>query len=132
MDQSWEERGSGWIGFAAVMLLIGGTFAIIDGIIGLARSSFYAHGTRYVFSDARTWAWIILVLGILLLLAGFSVAAGGSFGRWFGIFAAGVYGIGELMAAPHYPLWSLCMFAVSILIIYALVVYGGRPTIASG
>jgi hypothetical protein len=128
MDSSWEEKGSGWIGFAAIMLLIGGTFAIIDGVVGLSRSSVYVNGSRYIFSDARTWAWIILVLGILLLLAGFSVAAGGAFGRWFGIFAAALYGLGELGAAPHYPLWSLTMFAVSVMIIYALSVYGGKPT----
>ena len=38
---------------------------------------------------------------------------------------AGLNAIGQLMFAPAYPWWSLAMFAIDILIIYGLAVYGG-------
>ena len=44
--------------------------------------------TQYIFSDLKTWGWIILVLGGLQLAAAFSIWAGGGYGRWFGIASA--------------------------------------------
>ena len=32
-----------------------------------------------------------------------------------------------MMAIPAYPLWSLTLVALAILVIYALAVYGGKP-----
>jgi hypothetical protein len=51
---------------------------------------------------------------------------GSQFGRWFGIVAAGLNAVGQLMFLHAYPFWSLAMFAADMLIIYALTVYGGR------
>jgi hypothetical protein len=119
-------RGSGWVTFAAVMLGLSGAFTLFDGILAVSKSRFYVADATYVFSDLRTWGWIVIVLGIVLLLAAFSVAGGGEFGRWFGIIAAGVNAFGQLMFIPAYPVWGLALFAVDILIIYALAVYGGR------
>ena len=79
----------------------------------------------FIFSDLNTWGWIVLVLGTLQLIAAFTVASGNEFGRWLGIGAAGLNAIGQLLFLPAYPLWSMSMFALDILIIYALAVYGG-------
>jgi hypothetical protein len=38
---------------------------------------------------------------------------------------AAVNAIGQLFFLPAFPFWALTMFAVDILIIYALAVYGG-------
>jgi hypothetical protein len=66
------------------------------------------------------------LLGIGELLAGFAIMGGSQFGRWFGIVAAGLNAVGQLMFLHAYPFWSLAMFAADMLIIYALTVYGGR------
>jgi hypothetical protein len=125
-EAAYSERGAGWISFASIMLLIVGTFSIIDGIIALSKSSFFTANAVYVFSDLRTWGWITLILGIVVLFAAGSVARGGQFGRWFGIAAAALNSIGQLLFVPAYPWWSISAFAVDMLIIYALTVYGGR------
>jgi hypothetical protein len=54
--------GDGWIQYAALLLGLAGIFNLIDGIVALTRSKFYVAGARYVFSDLRTWGWIVLVL----------------------------------------------------------------------
>jgi hypothetical protein len=78
-----------------------------------------------VFSDLNTWGWIVLILGIIEGLAALSILSGSQFARWFGISAAGLNAIGQLMFIPVYPWWGLAMFSVDMLIIYALAVYGG-------
>ena len=123
---SYDVAGSGWLTFAATLLGLAGTFNIIDGIVGLSKSKFFTANATYVFGDLRTWAWILLVLGALQLLAAFSLFGGSELARWFGIATASLNAIGQLMAAPGFPLWSLTMFAVDIVIIYALAVYAGR------
>src|SRR5215475_12192315 len=66
-----EEKGAGWLIFAASMLGLVGILSIIDGIVALSRSRFYTNygNATYVFSDLRTWGWITLVIGILAIVA---------------------------------------------------------------
>jgi hypothetical protein len=121
-----ETKGAGWLAYAAIMLGLAGTWNIIDGILGIGKSKVYAPNATYVFSDLRTWGWIILVLGVLELCAAFAIVGGSQVARWFGIAAAGINSIGQLMFVQAVPFWALAMFAADMLIIYALAVYGGR------
>jgi uncharacterized membrane protein (DUF2068 family) len=73
-----------------------------------------------VFSNLNTWGWVTLILGVVEIIAGFSLWAGGSFGRWFGIIAAGLVAIGALLDVRVLPFWSICVFALSVIIIYQL------------
>ena len=123
---SEARAGAGWLAFAGFMLGLAGIWNVIDGILAISSSRVYAAETVFAFSDLNTWGWIILALGALQLFAAFSVAAGSEYARWFGIGVAGANAIGQLFFLPAYPLWALSMFAIDILIIYALAVYGGR------
>jgi hypothetical protein len=120
-------KGRGYVKFAAAMLMLGSVFTVVDGIIALSKPSFDVTDAHYPFGNLHTWGWILIGLGILLFAAALSASRGGTFGRWFGIGAAGLHAIGVLLAAQHYPLYALVMFALDVLIIYALAVYGGRP-----
>ncbi|MGZ4394711.1 MAG: DUF7144 family membrane protein [Gaiellaceae bacterium] len=131
MSNGYSEKGTGWIGFAAIMLGFAGTLAILDGIVALSKSSFYVANAHYVFSDLRTWAWISIVLGALLILAAFGIVSGAQWARWFGIVMAALSAIGALGWIQHYPWWSLAVFTIDILVIYALSVYGGKTGPAS-
>ena len=85
------DRVTGWWIFAGILLTIAGVLNIIWGIAAIAESHFFtATGAHYVFSNLKTWGWITLILGVLELFAGFSLFAGGSYGRWFGMIAAGL------------------------------------------
>jgi hypothetical protein len=117
-------RGLGRAIFAAVLLLIGGVLYVIYGIAAISNSKFFVHNTKYVFGDLKTWGWVTLILGILALLAAASLFGGGAFGRWFGIFVGALIAIESLLQIPSYPLWSIAIFALSLYIIYGLVIYG--------
>jgi hypothetical protein len=118
--------GIGWVMFAAIMLGLAGIWNFIDGILAISASRVYAGEEVFVFSDLNTWGWIILILGILQAVAALTLFVGSEFARWFGIGAAGLNAIGQLMFIPINPFWGLAMFTVDVLIIYALAVYGGH------
>ena len=121
-----EEKGFGWLLFAATMLGLAGILSIFDGIGALAKSSFYVANAHFMFSDLRTWGWFMLIVGVLLIVAAMGVFSGSGFARWFGIFAASLSLIAHFGALQAYPFWSLIIITLDILVIYALAVYGGR------
>jgi hypothetical protein len=121
-----EDKASGWVSFAAIMLGFAGAWNCFDGILALANSKVYTAHSSFVFSDLRTWGWIILLVGVAQILAAFAILAGSQFGRWFGVGCASVNAIAQLMFIPAAPFWALCMFAIDLLIIYGLSVYGGQ------
>jgi hypothetical protein len=114
--------------FAASMLGLVGILAVIDGIVALSKSKFFVANQTYVFSDLRTWGWITLILGVVAILAAGGILAGSQWARWFGMIAAGLNAIGIFAFAPAYPIWTLLIFGCSVLVIYALAVYGGKRT----
>jgi hypothetical protein len=124
-------RGGGWLVFAAVMLGLAGIWNFIDGILAVSSSRVYSAASVYVFSDLKTWGWIVMILGIVQGLAALSLLSGSEWARWFGIGAAGLNAIGQLAFVPVYPFWALTMFSVDVLIIYALAVYGGRRPVTA-
>src|SRR4051794_25344722 len=89
-------RGQGWLVFASVMLGLAGTWNFLDGLLAVGKSKVYAGGEAFIFSDLRTWGWIVLGLGVLQLVAAFGVMTGSEASRWFAVAVAGVNGIGQL------------------------------------
>ena len=120
------QKGLGWILFAWIMLLTAGVLNILRGIAALDKTSFWTdYGSVYVYGSLRTWGWILLIWGVLLVLAAVSVWKGGGFGRWIGIFAAALNLFFQFMFLPAYPFWALTIMALDIMVIYGLAVYGG-------
>ncbi len=111
---------SGWWVFAGVLLLVAGVLNIVYGIAAIGDSKFFAENVEFILSSLNTWGWIIMIIGVLELIAAFSLFSGGEFGRWFGIFVASLNAIGALLSIPAYPFWSLAVFALAIIIIYKL------------
>jgi hypothetical protein len=121
-----EDRGQGWVIFAGVLMVTLGVFNMIDGIAAISSAHWFVNGTRYVFGDLNTWGWVALCLGVLQLLVGLGVFARNQAARWTGVALLSVSAIAELLWMPQYPFWSLCIFAINILAIYALAAYGRR------
>ena len=119
------EKGSGWLLFAGIMIVMVGVLNVIYGIAAIDKASFFIADQKFIVSNLSTWGWVMLVLGALQILAAFSIWSGGSFGRWFGIAVATVNAIAAMLSIPAYPFWSLAVFTIDVLIIYGLAAYGG-------
>ena len=127
-----EETLSGWWVFAGVLLLVAGVLNIIYGIAAIGDAKFFTEHGTFIISSLHLWGWVTLILGVLELFAAFSLFSGGDFGRVVGIVVGSLNAIAALLAIPAYPLWSLALFALSIIIVYKLIEGpSGAPTRAS-
>ena len=119
-------RGLGRVMFVAILLLIAGTLNVIYGIAAISEAHFFTDsGSHYVFSSLNTWGWITVIIGVIQLTGGFSLFAGNVYGRLVGIAAAGLGAIASLLSVGGaYPFWSLGIFALCVICLHGLVVYG--------
>ncbi len=112
--------------FAAVLLLIAGVLNVIYGIGAISEAHFFTDGgNHYVFASLNTWGWITVLLGAIELTGGFSLLGGNAYGRVIGIAAASIGAVGALLGVGGaYPFWSLGVFALCVIVLHGLIVYG--------
>ncbi|WP_329617646.1 hypothetical protein OG244_35855 [Streptomyces brevispora] len=112
---------TGWTVFAAVLMIFGGIMAIFQGISAIAKDAVFVATRNYVFQFNLTgWGWIHLILGIVIVLAGFALFTGAAWARAVGIVLAGLGALANFMWLPYYPLWSIVLIAIDVFIIWAL------------
>jgi len=117
---------AGWISFAAIMMLVIGALTFFEGLIAVIRRQYYVvTGSGVLVFDLRTWGWIMLFWGILLVLVGLALFGGSLWARWFTVALASLNIIGQLgfLGSTQYPLWTLTLMALNIIVIYALVIH---------
>jgi hypothetical protein len=127
----YVDPGSGWISFAMTMMLLIGALNVLEGIVALSDSKFYSTHAVFVFSNLRTWGWIMLVLGVLQFIAGYVLYSGSQWARWLVAISCGVNAVAQLMFVQAYPWWSVAIFAIDVLVIYAVSRYGSRAAAAN-
>ena len=122
---------SGLALFAGTLMIIGGIFEALSGLAGLFRNELFVVGLRYVYSfDITTWAWIHLIIGILVAVAGAAVLSGQLWGRVIGIGIVTISMIANFLFMPYYPLWSLLIIALDVFVIWALCTYNREAAAA--
>jgi len=110
------------------MLVLVGIFQAIDGLIALFNDNLYLVQPNglVVDVDYTAWGWTHLLLGLLLLGAGAAVFSGQVWARVVGVLAAIVSAVVNFAYVPAYPVWSILIIVIDILVIYALTAHGGE------
>ncbi|GAA3080856.1 hypothetical protein GCM10010464_51170 [Pseudonocardia yunnanensis] len=112
---------TGLLVFAGTIMIVGGIFQFLAGLVALFRNEVYVVGLNYVYSfDVTTWGWIHLIIGIVVALAGAAVLTGKVWGRVVGVGLAVISMLSNFMFIPYYPLWSLLIIALDVFVIWAL------------
>lgn len=129
-DQSAADRSDGSVkqGFAAgtsiaaaILLLTVGILEIFQGISALAKDDVLVFGPNYTYEFSVTsWGWIHLVIGILVALTGFFLLTGATWARIAAIFLAALSIIANFLWLPYYPLWSILIIALNVVVIWAV------------
>lgn len=123
MERSPESRAwsAGGMVFAACAAIVLGIWQIIEGIAAVADDGFLIVTANYTYDlDTTTWGWIHIVLGALILIAGFLMFTGTGFARFIGIFLACLVAINNFFFLPYSPLWSIIVIALAIFVIWSL------------
>lgn len=118
----------GLVVFAAVLLIVDGILSVFRGIMAIGDDAVFVTTQDYVFRFSLTgWGVFHLVIGALAVIVGFSLFSGALWARALGILLAGVNVIVNFLALPYYPLWSIVVIALDVLIIWALASYRPQP-----
>jgi hypothetical protein len=117
--------GNGWTRFGGVMMTVVGTFAVLEGILALARPTTYFSVDGTVLAlDFLAWGWIHLVLGLVVLATGLSLlrrdVPRGVRGVAIAIVAVNM--LVQLAWMPAYPAWSIIVLVLDVFVLYALIV----------
>ena len=122
-----QVRRSGWLTFAAVVLIVAGIMRVIDAIwaFGYHGAIPYNLQGALLGHSLKTYGWIWLIIGVILIVAGAAVLGpsdrpSAEVFRWVGIIAAGLAAISAIFVMPYYPVWSLIYIAIAVMVIYGL------------
>jgi uncharacterized membrane protein len=124
---SYDQRTgwTGWILFAGVMMIIGGSLNLFYGIVAAVDDEWVVFTNRAnVYLDVSQWGWVHIILGIVVMLAGIGVFSGNFLARLIGVIVAGVSMLVNFAFIPVYPLWALTVIAIDVLVIWALMAHG--------
>ena len=121
-----DDRGYGWVLFAGTLLILLSILNFIEGIAAIGNSHFFVNNAHYIAGSLNTWGWIVMLVGIVEFFVGLGVFLKNQFSRWTGVAILGLNAIAQLMFIPAYPFWSLSVFTLDIIAMFALVAYGGR------
>jgi hypothetical protein len=116
-----QPQHSGIVMFSAVMIVIVGVFNFIDAIAAISRSSYFVNNT--LFAGLTAWGVVFLIIGAIEILVGFGIMRGNQTARWAGVVIVGINAIGQLMFIGAYPVWSVIIMTIDLIIIYALVAH---------
>ncbi len=119
----------GWVFFAGFMMILLGFFQSIAGLTAIFNPDWLVvTSDELMVLDLTAWGWAHLIMGVVVLIAGFSVMQGAVWARAVGIVVAMLSAIANLAAINMYPLWAIVIITVDVFVIYALTVHGDELT----
>ena len=129
MSENRSGAAVGFTYFASLMMIVIGFFDIIQGLAAIIKQTWYAVSPNYAFKfNVATWGWITLILGIIILFAGFGLWSGAVWARTVGVIMAVVIMVEEFAFLPYYPVWSITVILLSVFVIWALTMHGRDVT----
>ena len=116
----------GWIVFASVMMILVGTFQVVIGLTSLFKSGYYVVPSQDLLVNVNftAWGWTHIVLGALAVAAAFGLLAGQMWARVVGIAMAVVSAVVNMAFIAAYPLWSIMVITLDVLVVYAISMHG--------
>jgi hypothetical protein len=128
--QGYDSGGGAATGFtalAATLMVLSGLWSFFVGITGVLSQAFYLRVPNFTFSySVHAWGWTHLVIGAIVFAAGVCLFLGMLWARIVGVVLAVISGIANFLFLPHYPIWSIIVIALDVIIIWALTVGSSR------
>ena len=125
-----QETGTGWLFFAGTVLGLAGLMRVIDALWAFRYNGALPDNLKggVLGDNLTTYAWVWLIVGLVLILSSFLLLARSQFARWIGFIAATIGALSAMTWMPYYPIWSLTYVGIAVLVFYALAAHGGRES----
>jgi hypothetical protein len=119
---------AGWIVFAGVMMFMLGSFEVIAALVAIFDDGYYLVDSSglVVQVDYTAWGWLHLALGAVTIAAGAGVLRGRMWARVVGMALAVISAIANMAFMAAYPVWSILVIALDVIVVYALAMHGGE------
>ena len=108
-------------------MVVLGSFHILQGLLAFVDPNYFVGGDGRTGRQAglrRDWGWVHVVAGTIMLVAGLCIFGGQVRARAVGVLVAVVSVVVNFGFLGAYPIWSLMMIALDIVVILALSVHG--------
>ena len=119
---------TGWIAFAGIMMLLLGAFHAFQGLLALLNDEYFLVSSSglAVSVNYTAWGWVHLIVGTVIVLAGAALMTGRLWARAVGVLVAMVSAMFNVAFLAAYPVWSVTMIVVDLLVIWAITVHGSE------
>jgi hypothetical protein len=120
-----DSRADDWaltgVVFAAVMMFVIGLFQFFGGIGAIVQDDVYVIGGDYAYSFSVTaWGWIHLVIGAVMVAAGYALFRRYVWGGVVAIVLASLSAVSNFLFLPYAPFWSLVVIALNVFVIWSI------------
>ncbi len=123
-------RTSGWVYFAGAMTLMLAFFNITYGIAALVNDEWAVLAERAILLlNLTALGWTLLVIGVIQLIVGFGIMAGSTGAGVIAIVGAFLNATVNMAWLSVYPVWSLLIITLDILVIYGLIAHGDEVAV---
>jgi hypothetical protein len=116
---------TGWAAFAGVMMIIGGSISAFQGLVAVINDEWVVWGNQAnLYLDISQWGWVHLIIGLIVVAAGFGIFSGNVLARTVGVIIAAVSMVSNFLWLPAFPVWAIIIITVDALVIWALTAHG--------
>jgi len=124
---------AGWILFATLIMLVIGVVNVLEGVLTLIyRERVVLVQDRLYVVDLTGWGIAVLVFGAILIAVGIGLLSVKTWARIAAIVVVVLHAIAQIGWLGAYPVWSMLMLAMDVVVLYALTVRWPEVTATRG
>ncbi|HME48836.1 DUF7144 family membrane protein [Mycobacterium sp.] len=106
---------------AGALLLTAALLTLVQGISAIVNDELLVIGPNYVYKfNTTTWGCIHIVIAILLGAVAIGLIMGTTWARVAAIVLASLSIVVNFLWLPYYPVWSIVVIALDIIVIWAV------------
>ena len=114
---------AGWVIFASTMLVVVGTFNLIQGLVAIFDDErLVIVANKLIAVDLTGWGWLTLIFGVVMIITGFGLLTVRTWARITAIVIVALHALAQMSSLGAYPVWSLLMITLDTVLLYALTV----------
>jgi hypothetical protein len=113
---------SGWVTFAAVIMLIAGAYNALSGLAAVVDDdTLTSRATEVLYGiGIGTWGWFWLIAGLVQLGTAVLILMRNPWAIWFGVGIAFLSALMTIFIIFIFPLWAIAVLTLDFIVAYAL------------